>query len=250
LTAKTGGCLQDRVRRRAKPIRAAHKAQDKGAKDSQPYLAQDAVPPSWRPCAAFQGFGKGEDSGSFVSIERPAVVASVGNEPGAAAKSVSHGDLLPSIGLGSREADSRSRSRKLACDLRENQRGKELPRYFLRGFPLIAARLPSRVFAFQGSRRTETRLFRPYNDSQPFAQACGNLAQALFTAVRLSRSELVIFFAVTKGCEIAIRTKMKHSYAAFALDSYVLTQHSYERSLGWITIERARIAMNLITIDI
>jgi hypothetical protein len=43
LTAKTGRCLQDRVRRRAETVRAAHEAQDKGAKDSQPYLAQDTV---------------------------------------------------------------------------------------------------------------------------------------------------------------------------------------------------------------
>jgi hypothetical protein len=39
LAAKTSCCLQDRVRWRAEPIRAAHEVQDKGAKDSQPYLA-------------------------------------------------------------------------------------------------------------------------------------------------------------------------------------------------------------------
>ena len=41
------------------PISGPMEAQDKGAEDAQPYLAQDAVAGSWRPCAALQAFGKG-----------------------------------------------------------------------------------------------------------------------------------------------------------------------------------------------
>jgi hypothetical protein len=90
LTAEARCGLQHGIGWRAIAVRAAYEAQDQGAKDSQADLAHDAVAGSSGPRAAFQGFGKDEDAGSLISIERPAVVARV-NKPRAAAKVVSHG---------------------------------------------------------------------------------------------------------------------------------------------------------------
>ena len=65
--------------------------QDQDAKDAKADLAHDAIASPGRPGASFEVFGKVQDAGAFVSIERPAVLASVGNEPGSAAKVISHG---------------------------------------------------------------------------------------------------------------------------------------------------------------
>ena len=91
LTAKPGRSLQASVGWRAIAVRGAMECQHQGSQDAKAYLAHDAIAGSSGPCTALQGLSKREDAGALVAIERPAMLASVGNEPGAAAKVVSHG---------------------------------------------------------------------------------------------------------------------------------------------------------------
>jgi hypothetical protein len=161
LTAKPRCRLQNRVRRRAKLFRSAQEAQDKGAKHAQAYLAHNAVAGSWRPCAAFYGFGKGKNAGSFVSIDRSAVLTRIGNKARAAAKAISHGDVSQAWARKPRSGQPSSFS-EMACDVGENQRGKVLPHTFFAGSPGSKPAYPSGFFAFTGHAglKLETPLAR------------------------------------------------------------------------------------------
>ena len=113
-------------------------AQEQGFQDGEPDIAEDAIPAASGLCATFQALGKGEDAGALVAIERPAMLARIGNKPRAAAKAISHGYFLPSVAARSWRQASRQRSQKWLAMLGENQARKELPRSFRsRRFSLV-----------------------------------------------------------------------------------------------------------------
>ena len=177
LTAKPCGRLQDRVRRRAEAVRAAYEAQDKDTKDSQAYLAHNAVASSWRSCAAFQGFGKGKDSGSLVSIERPAMLARIGNKPRAAAKAISHGCFSQALPLGCAQA-SRQRSQKWLAF--EGESGEEKSCHAILISPVFPVASPLRAgFCVLRTTLHTDSISRDYHDLQLLHM----LGQALFTAM-------------------------------------------------------------------
>jgi hypothetical protein len=99
--------------------------QDQDAKDAKADLAHDAIASPGRPGASFEVFGKVQDAGAFVSIERPAVLARIHDEARTAAIT-SHADVSQGWLESSRKA---SRESLLFGD--ESAR-KELPRTFQR----------------------------------------------------------------------------------------------------------------------
>jgi hypothetical protein len=139
-------CLHARA---AKPIRAAHEAEDQAAEHLQPGLPKDATASADGLCAALERFSGDDDAGTFVAIKRPAVLARVGNKPGAAAKVVSHGDLLPSM---SSEAESRQAASVLGNGLQFEGESDQKSVADDLLFPVLPGSKPAseRVFAFKG----------------------------------------------------------------------------------------------------
>ena len=105
-------------------------AEEQGFQDGKPHIAQDAVSAASGLGAAFKLLCKIQDAGALVSVAGDAVLAWIGNKPGAAAKVVSHGDVSQASARVS--AGKPISFSEMACDLRENQRGKALLQPFLR----------------------------------------------------------------------------------------------------------------------
>jgi len=68
-------------------------AADKGFQDGEPDIAEHAISAASGLGAPLLGFGKLKDAGALIPVTWHTVLARVRDEPGAAAKVVSHGDF-------------------------------------------------------------------------------------------------------------------------------------------------------------
>jgi hypothetical protein len=110
-------------------------APEEDFQDAQAYLTQDAISAAGGLRGPLQGLCEKHNAGALISIERPAVLACIGNKPSAAAKVVSHGDFLPSMGS---EAEKRAAARVLGNGLRIRRKSarKTLRHDLSQGFAL------------------------------------------------------------------------------------------------------------------